>query len=337
MKGNPGDPATKRTQRHIQLWHKIRDHRCWFRQQGRPAVDSEVVAEILMNIAYKDHYRYLTRGTRGRVRVFERRGQWVFSEREYADELGWGRGRLRRFLEDYAAGDPDEPACEPEITLERDQMGTRLTWLKKADWPTEPTASDTTNDTSITAETEPLSDHSRTTLYSVEGVEGVEGTTTPGRPVDKSVDNFLPQAARVYEAFAAAAGIVTKNGDRLIPNRPMFPGERVAIERALRTGVDFQVLAEFVRETTAEGMRLKPPIGSANYAIKAWWNAREKQASKPRDSQRQEPQDRPLKPAYHERAQPSPRHELTDEENENALGSIRGVLKKLCLPSTGGK
>ena len=318
MKGIPGNPATKTKEpRFIKFWLKVRNHRCWFRQQGRPAVDSEVVAEILMNIAYKDHYRYLLRGTRGRVRVFERRGQWVFSEREYAHELGWSRGRLRRFLDDYSTGDVEDAVNGPELALERDHVGTRLTWLKKADWPDAPTANDTTNGR--------LTDHSRTSLYIPEGVEGVDGTTTPGDgPVDKSVDNpSMPRmVAEVAEAFQQASGSVKP---------PSIP-DKLAVEKAIKAnGGDHIPIRECVRKATAEGVAYAKQSGSdpphcVRYGLYVW-KRRNERGPDPRQQDRREPESRPLSPAYHERVEPVPTRRMTSKEGAAGIKHVADILK----------
>ena len=326
--GTPGCPTTTgKEPRFIKFWLKVRNHRCWFRQQGRPAVDSEVVAEILMNIAYKDHYRYLVRGTRGRVRVFERRGQWVFSEREYAHELGWSRGRLRRFLDDYSTGDPDDAENGPEIHLKRDQLGTRLTWLKKADWPDAPTTDDTTSGTTDG----PLTAHSRPTLYIPEGVEGVDSTTTPRGLVDNSVDNpSMPRkVAEVVEAFQQASGVI----------RPPSAREKIRVEKAITQNADAHVpIREFVRQCITKAKAAGAAPTSVCYAIAAWENERlERESASRRPATCRESQDRPIRPGYHATASPLPRRELSDEQSKGAAESIGGILSKLGLPSTGGK
>lgn len=328
--GIPGSPSTtEREPRFIKFWLKVRNHRCWFRQQGRPAVDSEVVAEILMNIAYTDHYRYLSHGTRGRVRVFERRGQWVFSEREYALELGWSRGRLRRFLDDYSSGDPNDKDNGPEIDLERDHVGTRLTWRKKADWPDSPTADGTTSDTTCG----PPTDHP---LYTRRGRRD-RCTTTSDGPVDNSVDNLsMPRmVAEVVQAFHQASAPGTM--------KPPSVPDKLAVEKAITAnGGDHIAIREYVRKATADGVAYAAKIGSdpprtVRYGI-ASWNRRNERGSDPRQKQEREPESRPQHPAYHERVRPVPTRPMSDEESKKGVALVGDVLKALKLvPDTSKK
>ena len=315
MKGNPGDPAT--TEQNIdhtggfaKVFRKLWDHPLW---QDPYRLRAWLDCILL---AYWRDTRVMWRGRR----VTVRRGSFLTSIRIL--EKRWGRSR--QFVADFL----DDGEKYGELAVERSRDGCHVTVVNYDRYHG---LNDTKYDTYMTPRCHPDD--------TIEEVQELQEENQPPVGVDKSVDNFkvnpsMPRrVAEVVEAFQQTTA------DPKAKIRPPSVREKMRVEGAIeKNGGDHVPIREFVRECTRTANASGTAPTSVCYGIQAWENAQLRQESESRrPAARRESQDRPLKPTYHERAQPSPRHELTDEENENALGSIRGVLKKLCLPSTGGK
>ena len=315
MKGNPGDPAT--TEQNLdhaggfaKFYRKLWDHALWSDPYRlRAWIDCILLAR------WRPGYVYW----RGQ-RLFVPRGSFLTSERIL--EKRWGRSRtfVRAFLRDCKAHD--------ELSLNKCHSGYHVTVVNYERYHGA--------DTEVGTTEVPVKYHQSTTIEEVQELQ--EYKPTPAG-VDNSVDNYkvnLPmtrKVAEVVEAFQQATG------DAKAKMRPPSVREKMKVEGAIELNKgDHVPIREFVRECTRTANASGTAPTSVCYGIQAWLNAQQRQESESRrPAVRRESQDRPLKPAYHEQAKPSLRREQTDEERKNALGSIRGVLAGLALPSTGGK
>lgn len=315
MKRHSGDPAT--TELNLdhaggfaKVYRKIWDHAMWSDPYRLRAW-----LDCILLAYWRDAYVFW----HGR-RVLVRRGEFLTSYRVLGKRWGRSRNWVAAFLADCQEHD--------ELVINRCHVGSRVTIVHYGRYHG---AGDSAGDTQVT-----VKGQSGDTIEEVQELQ--EYKPTPAG-VDNSVDNYkvnpsmIRKVAEVVEAFQQATG------DAKAKMRPPSVREKMKVEGAIELNKgDHVPIREFVRECTRTANASGTAPTSVCYGIQAWLNAQQRQESESRrPAVRRESQDRPLKPAYHEQAKPSLRREQTDEERKNALGSIRGVLAGLALPSTGGK
>ena len=312
MTGHPGDPTAKKVKKpFVPLERDYEHHRFWPTQTGETFIKAIAFEDLWLKTEIGPRVRYVEG-----VRIELGPGQCIVDERTLAARWKWSRGRVRRFLNDLSMGG--------EAALERYHWGTRLTLHKQVAWWSEHPADGTTNRTGDSTTESPV-----TVPPSIPRPRDCE--TTPGGDVDKSVDN-IPMTRKVdevVEEFKRASGII----------RPPSVREKVRVEKAIvQNAGDHVPIREYVRECITRAKAGGADPTSVSYAIAAWERERlERESASRRPASRREPEERPLRPAYHGPAKPLPRRELTDEQQKGALTSIGSVIAKLGLPTTGGK